>query len=288
METIQIHTGKLVFDCRVAGNKEDELILLLHGFPETSHMWKDLIYALAKLGFYCVAPNQRGYSRGACPSGKKHYRLDQLANDILDLAHFLGRDTFHLIGHDWGAAIGWKVVHDFPNAILSWTGLSVPHLQAFGEAMVHDKVQRRMSRYIKTFQWPFLPERAIRKNDFEVFKKLWTHSSPEEIADYLGVFKNNRQLTAALNYYRSNYALLKKASEGQILGEIHTPTLFIWGKHDMAIGRVAVENAHRYMKGDYAFLELDTGHWLLQTKHAEIQSAISKHLVKYKTAPLTG
>ncbi len=282
---IVVNVEDLKFDCRVAGDKHNELVVFLHGFPETSFMWSRLISDIAALGFYCVAPDLRGYSSGACPRGKKHYALSYLVDDVLGIAKNLGKDQFHLIGHDWGAAIGWKAVYDFPTTILSWTGLSVPHLQAFGEAIVTDKEQSRMSRYIKWFQWPLLPEWMIRKNDFKLFRRLWKHSNKEEIEDYISVFKNNRQLTAALNYYRSNYDLLKNAAIGQILGEIDTPTLFIWGKNDSAIGSVAVSNGHKFMKNDYTFLDLDAGHWLIQTKYETIKSAISEHLIKYKAQP---
>jgi pimeloyl-ACP methyl ester carboxylesterase len=75
-EIIEITFENLTFDCRVAGNKSDALVIFLHGFPETSFMWKDLILDISKLGFYCIAPNLRGYSNKACPSGKKklHFR----------------------------------------------------------------------------------------------------------------------------------------------------------------------------------------------------------------------
>jgi len=281
-EIIEIPFENLIFDCRVAGDKSDALVIFLHGFPETAFMWKNLISDISKHGFFCIAPNLRGYSNKACPSGKKNYTLDKLASDVMGIAKAMGRDKFHLVGHDWGAGIGWKVVHDYPNSILSWTGISVPHLQAFGEAIIKDSKQNRMSQYIKSFQWPILPEKMIRKNDFELFKKLWKHSSNAEIEDYLSVFRNRKKLTASLNYYRSNYKLLKKAAERQILGDIQVATLFIWGEKDMAIGSVAVENGHKFMKNDYVFLKLDAGHWLIQTKYPEIKSALSEHLLKYK------
>jgi pimeloyl-ACP methyl ester carboxylesterase len=175
-EIIEITFENLTFDCRVAGNKSDALVIFLHGFPETSFMWKDLILDISKLGFYCIAPNLRGYSSKACPSGEKNYTLDKLAKDVIGITKSIGQGKFHLVGHDWGSGIGWKVAHDYPNSILSWTGISVPHLQAFGEAITKDSEQIGMSQYIKSFQWPFLPEKMIRKNDFELFKKLWKHS----------------------------------------------------------------------------------------------------------------
>lgn len=48
----------------------------------------------------------------------------------------------------------------------------------------------------------------------------------------------------------------------------------------MAIGSAAVENGHRFIKNEYTFLELDTGHWLIQTKYNDIKSALTKQLLK--------
>lgn len=280
---IEITLGELKFDCRVSGNNDDPLIIFLHGFPETSYMWRHLMTAISEMGFYCVAPNLRGYSKGACPKSKKHYTIKILASDVIEISRHFQSSKFHLVGHDWGAAIGWQLVHDYPRSILSWTAISVPHLQAFGEAIVNDVQQRKMSRYIKAFQWPFLPELKIRKNDFRLFRKLWKHSEQDEVEAYLEVFRNPRQLTAAMNYYRSNYRLLKTAAHNEIMGDIHVPTLFIWGKTDKAIGRFAVQNSHQYMKNEYEFIALNAGHWLVQTQFDRLKKAISHHILKFKS-----
>lgn len=270
------------FDCRIAGEQGSEMIIFLHGFPETSHMWLKLMKELETKGFFCVAPNLRGYSKGACPSGKDQYSIDKLSSDVMEISRYFQKPKFHLIGHDWGAAIGWKIVHDYPNKILSWTGISVPHLQAFGEALVKDKQQRKMSEYVRAFQWPNLPEHNIRKNDFNLFRKLWKNSNSEQIEDYLSVFKNKRQLTAALNYYRGNYKLLKMAAKEQILGKIDVSTLFIWGNQDLAIGAVSVREGHQYIRADYEFIELNSGHWLIQTNYQELRDGILKHINRNK------
>ena len=118
------------------------------------------------------------------------------------------------------------------------------------------------------------------KNDFEKFRKLWKHSSPEELKNYLSVFRRKYSLTAAINYYRANF----RKGKMEPIGDISIPTLFIWGKNDFAIGKVAAENNHKYMKGYYTFLELDGGHWLIQTNYLEVEQAIIEHLTKNKTA----
>lgn len=282
-ETIKVKIDDLIFDCRTDGDKENELVIFLHGWPETSYMWKKLMSHFSEKGFYCVAPNLRGYSKDACPKGKKHYSLDKLAKDILGISKFLNTQKFHLVGHDWGAIIGWKIVHDYQDRILSWTGISVPHYQAFGKAIVMDTEQRKMSQYVKNFQLPYLPEEGIRKDDFKILRKLWKNSEPSQIDNYLKVFRNPKQLTASINYYRSNYTLLKKAAKDKILGDINVPTLFIWGKKDIAIGSYAVNESHQYMKSDYEFIELDSGHWLIQTNYTELENAITKHILKYRS-----
>ena len=284
-DEIEINIGNLTFDCRVSGNKDDELVLLLHGFPQSSYMWRRLMNDISAQGHYCLAPDMRGYSKGARPSGKKHYTMEALSKDVLDIVKHSGRKRFHLIGHDWGAVIGWKVVHDNPTSILSWTGMSIPHWQAFGHAVMHDPEQKKMSGYIKRFQWPILPEVSIRKNDFASFRKLWKCSTQDEIENYLSILRDKKALTAALNYYRSNYKLLRSAAQRQILGEIEVPTLFIWGEHDFGIGRTAAGMNHQYMKGYYAFLKLDGGHYLIESNYAGVSNAIKQHLAKFRSVP---
>lgn len=281
MKIKKIKAGDFEFDCRVSGNQENETIIFLHGFPETSYMWTDLMEELSAKGFYCVAPNMRGYSKNACPKGVKHYKTQKLTLDILNIADEINKNKFHLIGHDWGAGIGWNLVYQNPNRIISWTALSVPHPRGFAKAFKLDKKQRKKSRYIKWFLLPIIPEIILRKSDFEKFRRLWRNSSADEVNDYLEVFRRKGTLTASLNYYRANLGRGKR----QPTREINRPTLFIWGKHDLAVGRVAAENNHKYMKGEYNFIELDGGHWLIQTNYSELVKAIIEHLNKFRITP---
>ncbi len=84
-EIRKIIIDKLEFDCRISGNENDEVVILLHGFPETSFMWQHLMTEISPLGFYCIAPNMRGYSKNACPKGRNHYTIKRISQDILDI-----------------------------------------------------------------------------------------------------------------------------------------------------------------------------------------------------------
>jgi pimeloyl-ACP methyl ester carboxylesterase len=277
--TRNIKINDLEFDCIVAGDEQYELVIFLHGFPETSFMWREIIKKTANLGFYCVAPNMRGYSKNACPNGVENYAIKHLREDITNIANYLNKTNFHLVAHDWGAAIGWNLVYNNQQRIISYTALSIPHNTAFGTAMKADKVQQKMSVYITEFLTPEKPELEFQKDNFKSIKSMWNKSSNEEIENYLSVFKRKASLTAAINYYRANVG----SGKNEKIGDITVPTLFIWGKNDEVVGRFAAENNYKYVKGDYTFLALDAGHWLVQSKYTEVEAAISEHLLKYKT-----
>jgi len=280
-EFLTIDIGELEFDSWMAGKENEELIIFLHGFPEASIMWAGLMDHLAARGFFCVAPDMRGYSQGACPKGLKNYTVEKLGADILNIADALGKRKFHLVGHDWGAAIGWDVVYNNPKRILSWAALSVPHNKAFAKAYHSDPVQKKKSRYIALFLLPYLPEILIRRNNFKWFRKLWRNSSDAEVNYYLSIFRRRASLTGALNYYRANL----RRGKMKPISDIQTPTLFIWGKKDLAVGELAAKGTEKYMKGDYTFLELEGGHWLVQTNYSEVTSALVRHLSACRTTP---
>ena len=273
---IHVKIDQLVFDCLVSGNEGREAVILLHGFPETSFMWTPLMEQLSTEGYYCVAPDMRGYSKNACPKGVENYRIGKLYQDVLDLSRALGLERFHLIGHDWGAMIGWYFTYNFPENVISWTALSVPHPRAFAAAYKQYREQRKKSRYIRWFMIPYLPEIYIRRNDLALLRRLWKRSRPEELENYLSVFRRKECLTAALNYYRANFGRGKLEK----IGPAGVSTLFIWGRHDVAISSMAAENNQEYVAGDYRFLPLEAGHWLVQSRLSEVATAVSGHLKK--------
>ena len=88
-----------------AGPPDEPLVILLHGFPDFWAGWHRQIAPLAAQGFHVVAPDMHGYNRSAKPRGLAPYRLDRLAADVVGLAAACGRDTFRLVGHDWGGNV---------------------------------------------------------------------------------------------------------------------------------------------------------------------------------------
>jgi pimeloyl-ACP methyl ester carboxylesterase len=108
IEPLQLPARGLVFDALAAGPPTGELVVLLHGFPQTSACWTALLATLAAAGYRAVAPDQRGYSPTARPTKVAAYRLPELVADVLAIADRLDADTFHLVGHDWGGVVAWR------------------------------------------------------------------------------------------------------------------------------------------------------------------------------------
>jgi pimeloyl-ACP methyl ester carboxylesterase len=276
----EIEANGLVFRARFSGaqGSAGEPVILLHGFPESSIMWAGLMERLGGEGYRCFGPDQRGYSPGARPGGVEAYEYRELVSDVMALADALGYARFHLVGHDWGSAIGWAILHLHPDRVRSWTAMSVPHMDAFASAIADDPDQRKRSQYMGFFMLPEKPERSLAADDFAALRSLWSSIPKEQVDEYVSIFSQPGALTAALNWYRANTVLLEKRREGPKFGPVHHPTLLIWGNQDIAIGRAAVERTAQYMKGPYRLAELDAGHWLVQEAPERVHEEISRHL----------
>ncbi len=266
------------FAVKLSGNEQDTPVILLHGFPESSRMWNKLMSELNQGGYYTIAPDQRGYSYTARPKEISKYQITHLTQDIIAIADQLGIDQFHLIGHDWGSVVGWKIATDFPERLYSYTALSVPHLTAFSRAYKEDKRQHEASKYIRNFQKPKIPEFMLAKNNYKLLKRIWFKHNAQEKAAYLTLFQQKHALSGAINWYRGNYYLFNQATD---IGEVTIPVLYLWGNKDFALLRSGVEWTEEYVSGYYRFVELEAGHWLIQEAYETVRNEIVDHLAKF-------
>jgi pimeloyl-ACP methyl ester carboxylesterase len=157
IQPLQLSARGLVFDVLAAGPPTGEPVVLLHGFPQTSACWRPLLATLAAAGYRAVAPDQRGYSPKARPATVQAYRLSELVADVLAIADRLGADRIHLVGHDWGGVVAWRLAGQHPDRVATLTAVSTPHPRAFARALVTG-TQALRSAYIPVFRIPRLPE----------------------------------------------------------------------------------------------------------------------------------
>jgi pimeloyl-ACP methyl ester carboxylesterase len=282
--SVNIDTGKcrikangLEFFARVAGMKNTgKNVILLHGFPESSIEWEALIKVAADSNYRVLAFDQRGYSPNARPTEVSEYHLNKLTEDVFAVADAVGFDTFHLVGHDWGAGIGWKAVMDKPERIITWTALSVPHLGAFFDGVLNDTIQAKRSGYFKFFQKKYLPEFLLTFAGQRGMKKLLNNLPENQKTEYLSIMAEPYALTSELNWYRAmNVEGFVKSKVFE--KEITRPTLFIWGKKDLVISETVIKQQTKFIKGKYKEIPLDAGHNLIQEKEKIVIGAILEH-----------
>lgn len=269
-ETTQVTVGDLTFDVRMLGAEDGEPVVLLHGFPENSLSWSGVAPLLAGAGLRVIAPDQRGYSPGARPEGVEAYDTDLLADDVVGLADALGVSTFHLVGHDWGAAVSWVTATRHRERLRSLTAVSVPHLAAYGAALRGDADQQQRASYIGLLRQAGKAEHVLLKDDAQRLRAMYEgHVRPAQIDSYVAKLSEPGALTAALNWYRAMRPDLGS------LPPVTVPTTFVWSDQDAAIGRAAAERCGEFVDADFRFVELaGISHWIPEQDSEVLAEAI--------------
>ena len=104
------------------------LVILVHGFPETSYSWRHQIPALAEAGYKVVVPDMRGYATSDAPDNITDYDIFHLTGDIAGLIRHYGGGPATVIGHDWGAMVTWALAQFRPDLLNGIATMSVPYL----------------------------------------------------------------------------------------------------------------------------------------------------------------
>jgi len=282
-ELLKIEIGPgLVLDALVDGAADGPLVLLLHGFAESFHMWRAQLPALAAAGYRAVAPSQRGYSPGARPevADTANYRFDRLMADAIDVVAACGhaKSRFHLVGHDWGASIAWGIADRYRDRVASLTVLSRPHPNAFNRALhMPDGEQARRSRHHKAFLEPDAGPLLLAEGARRLRERLAKSGVPAAaIEQYISVLGNEAAMEAALAWYRARGAIRAP------LGVIGVPVLYIWGDADDTVGRAAAEGTGEFVSGPYQFEILPgIGHFAADQAPDRVNELLLAHLAKH-------
>ena len=137
-------------DVRDDGPPDGEPVLLLHGFPQDGTSWSGVAPVLRRAGLRTLVPDQRGYSPGTRPRGRRAYRLELLVQDAVALLDAAGLERAHVVGHDWGGIVAWTLAAHRPERTASLTVASVPHPRALARgalSMVDAPPGRRQDRH---------------------------------------------------------------------------------------------------------------------------------------------
>lgn len=270
IEEIRLPANGLTFRALAAGPPGGEPALMLHGFPEGAESWRPQLEALGGAGFRAVAPDLRGYGGTDAPEGEDAYGIEPLLEDVRGLVDAIGAPA-HIVGHDWGALIGWAFASRHPKLARTWTALSVGHPAAFTDP---DPDQRQRSRYILLFLERGKAEAVLAENGFRRLRAMYAGAFPADVVEaYVRGLERPGRLTAALNYYRAALRGLPAAT-----GEVTTDSELIWGDQDPALGRTQALATERWARGPYRLHVVEgAGHWLQYERPDEVSELLVAH-----------
>ncbi len=276
METLRLPVGDLVFDAVATGPADGRLVLLLHGFPQTSHSWRDVWPALAADGCRVVAVDQRGYSPGARPEGVDAYRTPHLVADVVGVLDALGAERADVVGHDWGAAVAWQLAGRHPDRVATLTAVSVPHPLAFVEALRGDEDQRARSRYMRDFGRPGY-EHELLADDAAGLRAVFEGGEGVDVEHVLERLGRPEVLRRCLDWYAA-----QSLEDATGLGPVTAPTLHVWSDGDRALGAAGAHATGRHVDGPYRFEVLHAvSHWVPEQAPDRLVGLLSEHLAAH-------
>ena len=277
--TVATPEGRFTVEC--AGPPDGPLVLLLHGYPQTRHTWRQQVPALGRAGYRAVAPDQRGYSPGVRPDpakGLAPYGIDRLVQDVLDIADAADGpgQPFHLVGHDWGGQVAWVTAHRHPGRVRSLTILSRPHPAAFRRAFKENADdQQHRSRHHRIFHDPTTGPRLLEDGARRLRGRLAEQGVPDSaVAEYVSVLGEPAALEGALAWYRAAGTLTAVD-----VGPVAAPTLYIWGDRDATVGPSAARFTADFVTGPFRFEVLPgVGHFVTDEAPEGVTRLLLSHL----------
>jgi pimeloyl-ACP methyl ester carboxylesterase len=294
----------------VAEQGRGPLVLLCHGWPETSHSWRHQLNALAAAGYRAVAPDMRGCGGTEAPEAIDQYTLLHLVGDMVALVKALGEERAVIVGHDWGAPVAWHAALLRPEVFHAVVGMSVPYAPPSRTDLLSAlEAQGIHGFYMQYFQAPGVAEAELERDVEASLRRIYFSASgdrpggglfglippghgfldntvdPEvlpswllaaDIAQVAQAFRHSG-FRGGLNWYRN----LRRSSE--LLAPwrgcaIHQPSMFIAGARDAVLkfpGFAAqIEHFSRTLPGLRGNHLLEgAGHWV-QRERADAVNAL--------------
>jgi len=247
-------------------------VLLIHGFPDDHQVWRHQVPALVAAGYTVIAPDLRGCGETEAPIAVADYRIPTLVADLVALLDALGIAKTKVVGHDWGAVLGWQLAIHHPERVERYVALSVGHPNAYATAGL---VQKLKGWYALMFQWRGGAEWWLTRRDWAFFHRFaW---QPSESPHWVTRLSAPGRLTAALNYYRANlWSLLFDRFPA-----VTVPVVGVFSSGDRYLTEGQMVNSREHVAGDWQYIRLDgPGHWMT----LDAPEAVNELLIRYLAA----
>ncbi|MFC9424295.1 alpha/beta fold hydrolase [Streptomyces sp. NPDC056987] len=258
-----------------------EAIMLVPGIPDSSAVYRGQIPGLLRAGIRVIAPDLLGQGDSDMPDGVENYTVAKDEERLWAVADALGADTFHLVGHDRGAASTWSMAARRPDRVKSYVALSVGHPSARKAAGYE---QKQLSWYMLRLLFPdaedwLRSEAEGEGGEWSTFR-WWVGNHPESDA-WIRDLERPGAVKAMLNFYHANVHPV----HGRMapVPRVSVPVLGIWPTGDIYSSLEQMARSGEWIDGPWRFERLQgAGHFLQLDRPDEVTRLILEHIGTYR------
>jgi pimeloyl-ACP methyl ester carboxylesterase len=270
--TVEIETGSFP----VIDHGTGKVVLLLHGLPDSRHLWRYQVPALVDAGFRVIAPDMRGFGDAPKPDAVEAYEYRHSVEDVMKILDEMGVETVRLVGHDWGMAVAWRLAATYPDIVERLVALSVGAPGNPGASTIE---QREHSWYTYFFQFEGVAEAWLKHDDWKLFRE-WTREDGDT-ERYIEDLSRPGALTAALSIYRANSMSRTKPPEECYFDypTVTVPVLGVWSDGDHYLTEGHMKGSAEVVEGPWEYKRItDASHWLMLDKPGELNEILIDYL----------
>ncbi len=264
--TSTVSNGAIEIHIVERGDPTADLVIALHGWPDSSMGWIHVAPLLAKR-FRVITPANRGFGLSSKPVGTDQYRMSELIGDVMAIADWAGVERFHLVGHDFGAAVTWAMSSFAPRRIRRAVTMAAPHAQVMHQS-AGDLRQITKSAYTFLMNIGEAGERLLMAEDFGLLERFVFGDIAEISADdrdsYKAQWRQPGAFTAMAEWYRAHYTPdLLNPDIAFELPAATVPIRYLHGERDFAFVPYRDMANAEFVAAEYDEFVLDTSHWML-------------------------
>jgi pimeloyl-ACP methyl ester carboxylesterase len=244
----------------------------------TDRLCKQISYLVAA-GYTAIAPDMLGYGATSKPQEPEAYQLKHVVRDLGAILDALKLPAVHVVGHDWGAAVAWRLAMQMPHRVVKLVVLSVGH--PGGGTAAGGSQQRSRWWYFLFFQYRGVAEQCLQHKDWRLFREFLGRLPSEAVDNYIAALSAPGALPAALNWYRANFQpRLFGAVEMRDFAKLRMPVMGVWSDGDTALLEEQMKVSGRWVApGRWRYERLaGAGHWIPRDAPEQLNELLASFL----------
>lgn len=241
----------------------DRVVLMLHGMPDSSGVWRHQIPSLVEAGYRVIAPDLLGYGLSDKPADAARYAGDRLLADMAALLDCLGVEQMDIVGHDWGGFLSWELAQALPERFRRHVVFGTGHPSSF---LVQDSPETVRKNWYMYLNSQAAAPALYAANEGRFFKEVIVPSHPE-LEEVWSRMCDPEAMLGMLNWDRGNNVAdmyLAVATSELAQRRCQVPTLGITGADDQYLWEDQMLASERWMDAPWDHASIPgASHWAM-------------------------